>query len=78
MYPKTFRDRAYLNAITDLANTSTEGIPDGEVEPIAHLMVEGFSTFYSVFSDGTYYNFYDIARSTKKNYKRLKVFSDST
>ena len=77
MYPKTFRDRAYLDAIASLARTAMENAHQGDAEPIAHLMVEGFSSFYSVCSDGTYYNFYDISRSSKNRYKRLKVFSDN-
>jgi len=35
-----------------------------------------FETFYSVFPDGTYYNFYDIQRKTTHGYERLKVYSD--
>lgn len=77
MYPKTFRDRAYLDLVTGHAKAAMEDAPQGDIETIAHLKVEGFSSFYSVFSDGTYYNFYDIARSTRQKYKRLKVFSDS-
>ena len=77
MYPKTFRDRAYLDAITDQAKASMENSPDSSAEVIAHVAAEGFSTFYCVCSDGTYYNFYDIARSTRHKYKRLKVFSDN-
>lgn len=35
-----------------------------------------FYSFYSVRSDGSYYNFFDIPRNTVQRYKRLKVFSD--
>ena len=36
-----------------------------------------FECFYSVFPDGTYFNFYDIQRNTKREYKRLLVFTDN-
>ena len=36
-----------------------------------------FTTFYSIRSDGTYYNFFDIPRKTTQKYKRLKVFVDT-
>src|SRR5579884_1181376 len=35
-----------------------------------------FFSFYSVRSDGRYYNFFDIPRKTTQRYKRLKVFAD--
>ncbi len=36
-----------------------------------------FPTFYSIRSDGTYYNGFDIPRKTTQKYKRLKVFVDN-
>ena len=36
-----------------------------------------FECFYSLFSDGTYYNYYHIKRNTKQDYERLKVFTDA-
>jgi len=36
-----------------------------------------FECFYSLFSDGTYYNYYDIQRNTQKSYERLMVYSDT-
>ena len=36
-----------------------------------------FECFYSVFPDGTYYNFYDIQRNTRRNYERFMVYSDN-
>ena len=35
-----------------------------------------FSTFYRLASDGAYINYYDIPRSSRQEYKRLKIFSD--
>lgn len=35
-----------------------------------------FYSFYSIRSDGSYYNFFDIPRNTVQRYKRLKVFAD--
>ena len=77
LYPKIFRDRKYLDAVAGSTRLAVENAAPGDAEVVAHVPVEGFSTFYSLFSDGTYYNFYDIARATKKKYKRLKVFSDN-
>ena len=36
-----------------------------------------FECFYSVFPDGSYYNFYDIPRNTRQNYERLMVYTDT-
>ena len=38
--------------------------------------VQKFPCFYSIKSDGTYYNYFDIPRKTTQKYKRLKVFVD--
>lgn len=44
---------------------------------IVRLSVPDFSTFYSVRSDGSYFNYYDVSRSSRQTYQRLKLFSDS-
>jgi hypothetical protein len=77
LYPIMFREPNYYEAavakcLTTVGETGGDGI-----SPIIHVEDQGFSTFYSVCSDGTYYNFYDISQSTRKQYKRLKVFSDN-
>ena len=50
-----------------------------EIEREEHTVFQShkFECFYSVFSDGTYYNYYDIQRNTRQNYERLLVFSDN-
>lgn len=47
--------------------------PDDNVTLSAEALF--FYTFYALKSDGTYYNFFDIARNTTQRYKRLKVFA---
>ena len=62
-----------------------ESLPDGMIEKvqgidrdvIAYFHPPIFECFYSVFPDGTYYNFYDIQRNTRQNYERLMVYSDN-
>lgn len=39
--------------------------------------IHRFPVFYSLFSDGTYYNAFDVARGTRQAYERLKVFADA-
>ena len=48
-----------------------------EREMTAQFKAQSFSTFYSLYSDGTYYNYFDIPRGTFKKYKKLKVFTDN-
>ena len=62
-----------------------ESLPDGMIEKVqgidrasvAYFHPTIFECFYSVFSDGTYYNFYDIPRNTRQEYQRLLVFTDT-
>ena len=78
LYPVMFRNPEHLEAVVAKCRTvigKTGNIGDA---PIAHVEDHGFSTFYSLCSDGTYYNFYDISRSTRNRYKRLKIFSENT
>lgn len=69
-YPTVFRQGSFPeNALTTVHNSERD--MGTMIEPGT------FEAFYSVFSDGTYYNFYDIHRNTKQDYKRLKVYSDN-
>ena len=69
-YPAVFRQATFPeDAITIVHNT--------EREMVATVELQMFESFYSVFPDGTYYNFYDIQRNTKQGYERLKVYSDN-
>ncbi len=62
-----------------------QSLPDGMIEKVRgidrattinyHPTI--FECFYSVFPDGTYYNFYDIQRNTTQEYQRLLVFTDT-
>ena len=73
-YPQVFRDPdAFHKRITE--DESVRNIwSEGEV---ALSTARGFSTFYRLFSDGTYVNYYDIPRSGQHEYERLMVFSDN-
>lgn len=72
-YPAFFRNSNGADVLTSLRSEAVE-------ESVRALNVSfetpPFCSFYSVCSDGSYYNYYDIPRSTQQNYVRLKVFSD--
>ena len=68
-YPAFFRDLTYLFKLIPTMN-------DMRRETTRLCDASSFECFYSVFSDGSYYNFYDIQRNTKKDYQRLMVYSD--
>jgi hypothetical protein len=76
LYPWMFRNPEHLEAVVADYQTVIGKTGDDGGAPIGQVEDQGFSTFYSLCSDGTYYNFYDISRSTRNRYKRLKVFSD--
>ena len=87
-YPTFFRSKFYLDeAIAYIDKLEREKlmpildrgklIPILEREKLMPIDTPMFECFYSVFPDGTYYNFYDIQRKSKHGYERLKVFSDN-
>ena len=69
-YPMFFRHQSLLDDMVE----KVQGI-DRHAAIIIHPDI--FECFYSVFPDGTYYNFYDISRNTKQEYQRLLVFTDT-
>ena len=69
-YPTFFRHTRRLDNLIDKNQEFRRETAIPSPPPI-------FECFYSVFPDGTYYNFYDIPRNTKQTYERLKVFADS-
>ena len=69
-YPTVFRNRI-------LADDLGAEVRNLDKDSAIILDPPVFESFYSVFSDGTYYNFYDIQRNTKKSYERLMVYSDT-
>ena len=71
-YPKLIRSHDFASKMYDLL----EGDFRDDENATYIIDAEGFPTFYSLCSDGSYYNYFDIVRSTTQNYKRLKVFSD--
>ena len=73
-YPLVFRTPDFLHDIM----SDTEGLAKilNDPEIIYTVDTPAFSTFYSLYSDGTYFNYFDITRASRQKYKRLKVFSD--
>lgn len=69
-YPLLFRNRA-------LPDDLDAGVKKLGRDEAISLDSPVFESFYSLFSDGTYYNYYDIERNTIKSYERLIVFSDT-
>ena len=74
-YPLAFRTPEFFSdQLSD-----TKGLADmlNDPEVIYTVNTPAFFTFYSLYSDGTYFNYFDITRKSRQNYKRLKVFSDN-
>ena len=65
-YPVFFRSREHDGETSEIQDT-VDRIARGDREQIISFEVGTFPTFYSLYSDGTYYNYYDIERSTQKN-----------
>ena len=75
LYPLVFRTPEYFRG--HLSNTTGLAKILKDPEIIYTVDTPAFFTFYSLYSDGTYFNYFDISRSSRQKYKRLKVFSDN-
>lgn len=75
-YPILFR---YPSKIEKIVNQFSDFFDEKSIDNSKALRLElqRFPTFYSIHSDGTYYNSFDIPRKTIQKYKRLKVFVDN-
>lgn len=75
-YPILFR---YPSEIEKLIDKFSDLFDEKSIDnsKVLRLEYQKFPTFYSIRSDGTYYNGFDIPRKTIQKYKRLKVFVDS-
>lgn len=74
-YPVVFRSPDSVHDIMSDSENLKNILNDSK--KIYTMNAPAFSTFYSLYSDGTYFNYFDIARSSRQRYKRLKVFSDN-
>ena len=74
-YPLVFRTPDFLHDIMSESEGLAKILNDPEI--MYNLDTPAFFTFYSLYSDGTYFNYFDITRSSRQKYKRLKVFSDN-
>lgn len=71
-YPVFFREASILMVVK-------QKCPDFFKEQHKDILLfkcNKFISFYSLSSDGTYYNSFDIPRGTKQKYKRLKIYVD--
>jgi hypothetical protein len=88
-YPLLFRHQNSVEHLAGIFKDIAEGSPEwigrtvegrrieDEREVTAQIEAKSFPTFYSLYSDGTYYNYFDVRRSTTQKYKKLKVFTDN-
>jgi len=75
-YPAFFRYPSETNRILESEHDFFDTKPSDSRSGTWGTDAAKFYTFYSLGSDGTYYNIYDVPRNTTQNYKRLKVFVD--
>jgi hypothetical protein len=70
-YPETTIEmfRTHRDFFSSKPNDNTDGCAELRNIP-------KFTTFYSIFNDGTYYNKLDAARGTTQEYRRLIVFCE--
>ena len=75
-YPAFFRYTHETNTILDSHREFFDTMPLDSRSGAWGTDAVKFYAFYSLSSDGSYYNCFDIHRSTTQQYKRLKVFAD--
>jgi len=74
-YPIFFR---YVEETKKHVSNNSEFLsakPDDNMS-LGYELFNEFFTFYSLSSDGSYYNYFDVPRGTKQKYKRLKIYVD--
>ena len=75
-YPSFFRNTPRLDNLID-RNQEFRRVTANSINAKLSFTSPIFECFYSLFPDGTYFNYYDIQRDTKQKYKRLLVYSDN-
>ncbi len=73
-YPISLRYPLEIAKVLDKHFPVTGAPQTSESCPVISVRIAPFSTFYVFYSDGSYYNYYDIPRGTVRNYKRLRLY----
>ena len=73
-YPEIIRRIEIMRRVVRDYESFFKSRPDSNEEGTIRLRCNSFNAFFSVSSDGTYYNYYDIPMGSKHEYMRLKIF----
>ncbi|WP_028313949.1 hypothetical protein [Desulfatibacillum aliphaticivorans] len=71
-YPILFRDDGETTSAIQGVRNYFQQHPQ---EIFVNTRVAQYPCLYGCYSDGTYYNYYDICRNSRKRYKELKIFA---
>ena len=74
-YPLVFRTPEYFRDHLTDTDVLAKMLKDPRI--MYTVDTPAFFTFYTLYSDGTYFNYFDISRTSRQKYRRLKVFSDN-
>jgi hypothetical protein len=73
-YPEIIRRPEIMRGVIKDCQSFFESRNYSNEEGVVGLHRNSFNAFFSVSSDGTYYNYYDIPKGNKHEYMRLKIF----
>ncbi len=73
-YPEIIRRPKIMHGVVKEYESFFKSKPSSKEEEAIRVRCNSFRAFYSVVSDGTYYNYYDIPKGSKHEYMRLKIF----
>jgi len=76
-YPIFFRSPRETRELYRSQQAYFDHMPHDNNDGTMGAKMSFFSTFYSLSSDGSYYNYYDIPRGTTQRYRRLRVFEEA-
>jgi hypothetical protein len=72
--PEIIRRPAMMQRVVKEYESFFKSRPSSKEEEAIRIRCNSFNAFFSVSSDGTYYNYYDIPMGSMHEYGRLKIF----
>ena len=75
-YASAIRNTQQINELIKANETFFNTKPESNKDGTLTGKCVPFHTFYNLFDNGEYYNYYDIPRGSRQRYKRLKVFCE--
>lgn len=75
-YPGIIRNSEAIDTMAEANKTFFSRKPESNKDGILYSKCMPFRAFYNLSDNGRYYNYYDIPRRSKQNYKRLRIFCE--